>query len=165
MKNLVNLKYLDCSHNFLTSLEGIENLTNLEQLNCGYNQLISLKGIEKLNNLWFLNCDDNLLRSLEGIENLQYLKFLYCHNNFLTLSKEIENLTKLIKNHKLKWIYYNFMDSDDSEYNIKLKNLFDTLLKYKNMNVFNEINKINEYIVKIEQMIDTSNVSQKYVLK
>jgi uncharacterized Fe-S cluster-containing protein len=66
-------------------------------------------------------------------------------------------LVELIKNNnKLNYVCYNFIDSDGK---IELKNLFDDLLKYENKD------KINEYITKIEQMINTSNVFQQYVLK
>jgi len=50
---------LDCSHNQLTSLRGIENLRNLKELNCSFNQLTSLRGIENLINLKSLWCQNN----------------------------------------------------------------------------------------------------------
>jgi hypothetical protein len=49
-----------------------------------------------------------------------------------------------------------FMDNDD---NFELNFLFDSLIKSKN------INETNEYIVKIEQMINKLNGFQQYVLK
>ena len=55
----LNLTYLDCDNNQLTSLNGIESLKNLTLLFCLNNRLTSLKGIENLKNLTFLNCWGN----------------------------------------------------------------------------------------------------------
>ena len=46
-----NVVRLNCSHNDITSLEGIENLTNLRKLSCNNNRLRSLEGIENCTNL------------------------------------------------------------------------------------------------------------------
>jgi hemerythrin superfamily protein len=51
---------------------------------------------------------------------------------------------------------YNFINSNDF---IKLKKLFDNLIKCKNNN------KINKYIEEIEKMIIELNGFQNYVLK
>ena len=53
------MTYIDCSHNQLTSLKGIENLNNLTHLYCFNNQLTSLNGIEYLKNLNYLYCSNN----------------------------------------------------------------------------------------------------------
>jgi hypothetical protein len=67
-------------------------------------------------------------------------------------------LIKLIKNNKniINYTNYNFIDSDNY---IELKDLFDNLLEYENNN------KINEYIEKIEQMIIELRGFENYVLK
>ncbi len=60
-KEQKNLTILNCSHENITSLEGIENLTELEALDCSYNQLTTLIGIEKLTFLEYLSCFNNPL--------------------------------------------------------------------------------------------------------
>ena len=67
------IKEINCSHNRLTTLEGIENLVNLKRLRCYNNQLTSLEGIENLVNLELLRCYNNQL----SIEYKNYLK-KYC---------------------------------------------------------------------------------------
>ena len=64
------IKEINCSHNKLTSLEGIENLVNLRRLYLNGNQLTSLEGIENLVNLELLRCYNNQL----SIEYKNYLK-------------------------------------------------------------------------------------------
>jgi len=92
IENLVNLEKLFCWNNDLNSLEGIENLVNLKVLSCSNNLLNSLEGIENLVNMEYFNCSANHLTSLDGIENLVNLKFLYCHNNHFTI--EYKNYLK-----------------------------------------------------------------------
>jgi predicted DNA-binding ArsR family transcriptional regulator len=53
-------------------------------------------------------------------------------------------------------ITYNFIDSNDF---IELNDLFNNLVQYKNDD------KLDEYIKKIEQMIEESNGFKNYVLK
>jgi internalin A len=89
------LTFLNCYHNQLTSLEGIENCINLERLSCWNNQLTSLKGIENLTNLKRLYCSYNQLTSLKGIEKCTKLTYLWCNHNQLTSLKELKKLTKL----------------------------------------------------------------------
>ncbi len=95
LKNLTNLKTLDCSSNNLTSLAGIENLFNLTDLNCSSNNLTSLTGIDDLFNLTDLNCSSNNLTSLTGIDDLFNLTDLNCSFNLLTSLKGIEKLQYL----------------------------------------------------------------------
>jgi Leucine-rich repeat (LRR) protein len=95
LKKLTQLQHLDFSLNNLTSLKNIENLTQLKNLYCSYNELTSLKGIENLTQLQTLNCSGNKLTSLKGIENLTQLQTLNCSNNKLSSLKGIENLTQL----------------------------------------------------------------------
>jgi Leucine-rich repeat (LRR) protein len=67
------IKYLNCSNNNITSLEGIENLPKLEWLNCADNKLTSLKGIENLPKLEWLFCYDNPLPYFD-LEDINKLK-------------------------------------------------------------------------------------------
>ncbi len=99
----LNLKNLYCSHNQITSLEGIENLTYLKYLSCHNTQLTTLIEIEKLTLLEYLNCSNNQLTSLEGIENLTKLECLYCSNNKLSYKSNIlEDVLKEVKIEKRK---------------------------------------------------------------
>ena len=94
--NLTNLKILQCSHNNLTSLEGIQNLINLKKLYCFCNQLTSLDGIQNLINLTTLNFCVNNLTSLDSIQNLTNLTEIYfSHNKLISLPSAIQNLTNL----------------------------------------------------------------------
>jgi hypothetical protein len=76
-------------------------------------------------------------------------------------------LVKLIKNNnKLNCLLCDFTDFNNSDYNIELKKLFDSLVSALVHNkFFNTINYINDCITKIEQMINTLNGFQQYVLK
>jgi hypothetical protein len=89
------ITYLDCFHNNLNSLEGIEKLIHLEKLLCWKNNLTSLNGIENLIDMEYLDCSGNNLRNLNGIENLINLKKLWCYSNNLTNLNEIESLMNL----------------------------------------------------------------------
>jgi Leucine-rich repeat (LRR) protein len=82
--NLINLKYLNCSYNQLTSLEEIENLVNLKYLNCKNNQLTSLEGIEKIVNL--------IKNNIKILNNIEY-NFIDS-DDFIELNKLFGNLHK-----------------------------------------------------------------------
>lgn len=47
LKNLINLKKLDCSFDKITSLKGIEHLINLEEIDCCYNKIESIDEFKK----------------------------------------------------------------------------------------------------------------------
>ena len=65
---------LNCSHNNLTSLSGINNVS---YLNCSYNQLTSLPS----SNYYELDCSHNIIANLIGI---QYMFILNCSYNQIT---------------------------------------------------------------------------------
>ena len=75
------LTRLDCSDNKLPSLDVSQN-TELTSLNCGYNQLTSLD-VSQNTELTSLNCGYNQLTSLDVSKN-SVLKELVCRNNQLT---------------------------------------------------------------------------------
>ncbi len=131
--NLKNLKTLNCSHENITSLEGIENLTLLEELFCYNNQITNLIGIENLTFLKVLSCDNNQITSLIGIENLTYLKELYCGNNQLTSLKGIENLT-----------YLEYLHCSNNPLPYKHRNIQDVLKEIKIEKRKNIISKLYE---------------------
>ncbi len=76
-----NIIKINCSHENLVNLDGIENLVNLKYLYCPNNQLTELN-IENLVNLVYLDCSYNQLTEL-NLENLINLKMLECYDNKL----------------------------------------------------------------------------------
>ncbi len=108
----VNLTYLNCAINNLTSLDISKN-TALQRLWCSHNQLTSLdvsnnivlewlicyrnqiKSLDVINNtaLNSLHCGDNPLSSLDVSHNIS-LEILYCNNNQLT-SLDVSSNTAL----------------------------------------------------------------------
>ncbi|MCF0189737.1 MAG: hypothetical protein HUJ96_00605 [Marinilabiliaceae bacterium] len=76
---------IDCSHNNITDLTGIELFTGLESLICNNNLLteLNLKDNEALS---YLNCDFNQLIALDLYNNLE-LSTLSCQNNSRTISE------------------------------------------------------------------------------
>jgi len=95
IEGLVKLKILNCSNNELSSLNEIKKLTNLKILNCNRNKLKNLNGIKRLVKLKNLDCWHNELKNLNGIEELKKMEALNCRNNKLISLKGIEELTKL----------------------------------------------------------------------
>jgi len=83
----VNLKYLDCSDNQITSLDVSSN-TALQMLYCMNNQITSLD-VSSNTALKVLNCSYNQLTSLD-VSNNTNLKTFYCYNNSL-ISLNLKN--------------------------------------------------------------------------
>jgi uncharacterized repeat protein (TIGR01451 family) len=78
VRYFVNLTFLNCSFNQLTSLPNLPN--NLQQLNCGYNNINSLSALQS--SLQVLYCNNNGLTSLPALPN--NLITLDCYYNSLT---------------------------------------------------------------------------------
>jgi len=74
----LNLEYLDCSYNRLTSLSNLPD--TLKELYCYNNSLTTLPNLPKT--LEYLDCSYNRLTSLSNLPST--LKKLYCYNNQLT---------------------------------------------------------------------------------
>jgi Leucine-rich repeat (LRR) protein len=126
ISSFINLTYLDCHYNLLTSLDvsslkklivlrcdsnqlsnlNITGLTNLQELSCFSNRL-NILDFTSLNNLTYLNCNNNLITSLNvsGLSNLQELN---CNINNL----KILNFNGLINLKKL-YISQNLFTSFD----------------------------------------------------
>jgi Leucine-rich repeat (LRR) protein len=102
IENLINLKYLNCGYNFLTSLEGIENFVDLEKLYCGNNQLRSFEGIEILiklikNNKKLRNeLNYNFIDSDDFIELHYLFKNLIWCKNYDKINEYIEQIEQMI---------------------------------------------------------------------
>ncbi|MFN8274364.1 MAG: leucine-rich repeat domain-containing protein [Flavobacteriaceae bacterium] len=93
LTGLNNLKYLDCSENELTTINGIGLTAALEFLVCRENNIATID-VSEFPNLKTLNCPYNQLTTLDvhGLVNLQYF---YCYNNQLT-SLNMSGLDSLI---------------------------------------------------------------------
>jgi Leucine-rich repeat (LRR) protein len=86
LTNLPNLQELNCSHNQITVIEGLE-LPKLQHLNCSSNKITTIEGLE-LPNLQQLSCSKNQITEIERLK-LPNLQTLYCSRNQIT---EIEGL-------------------------------------------------------------------------
>lgn len=78
IKAFVNLDFLSCSHNQLTTMD-LSNNTALTKLDCYDNQLTNLN-VSNNTELVSLVCWINQLASLD-VSNNTALKWLYCDNN------------------------------------------------------------------------------------
>jgi Leucine-rich repeat (LRR) protein len=87
LTNLPNLQHLNCSHNKITTIEGLE-LPNLQRLDCFYNQITTIEGLD-LPNLQRLDCHHNQIMEIEGL-NLPKLQELYCNLNQITTIEGLE---------------------------------------------------------------------------
>jgi hypothetical protein len=83
IENLINLKYLNCKNNFLTSLEGIENLIKLIKNN---------KQIKNNMEYTFANSDDS-----DDYIELNYLFVNLIKDDDNKIDKNIKNIEKNIK--------------------------------------------------------------------
>ena len=79
--NNIGLKYLDCSNNYIFSLD-VSNLTALEILNCNNIKLSSLD-VSGLTALWNLKCDYNNISNI-NISGCGSLSSIYCYRNNLS---------------------------------------------------------------------------------
>jgi hypothetical protein len=107
---------LDVYRYNISSLDGIGAFVNLKYLNCQSNQLTTLD-VSKNVNLEELSCSDNQLTTLDMSKN-EHLVELFCYENQLMnidISKNIE-LKKLI-------CWYNQLTQLDVSKNIKLETL------------------------------------------
>lgn len=81
IENFTDLRSLDCSQNFITTLD-VTSLADLRELRCFNNTLTSLN-VLGLENLKILDCSTNELTVLD-VTGLEYLTSLICSNNALT---------------------------------------------------------------------------------
>lgn len=113
LKDFVNLKELDCSHNRLVNLD-LVGLTELISLNCSFNQLtnLNLTGLIKLKEL---SCNDNILTSLDysNLNADELVKLNVSDNN---LSKQ--DLTKFNQLVGLKLLWVGGTDEEKIKQNI-----------------------------------------------
>src|SRR5207247_7980625 len=83
LSNFINLEYLDCSNNELTSLS-VSDLAELKEINCSNNCLKSEKlNLSGLSNLETFSGKHNLFENLNPFTNLENLKHLELTDNDL----------------------------------------------------------------------------------
>ena len=114
----LNILTIDCSHNGITSLHGIEGLVNLRRLYCSNNQITSLQGIEGLVKLEALYYYSNDMTSLQGIESLLNLKVLLCSNNKLN---DLNAYMPVLYLPNLKDLYFDGQYQDIAGFKKRLK--------------------------------------------
>ena len=78
------LKYLDCSVNYISELN-LDDNTRLDTLRCGLNKLTSLT-VNRMPDLKYLDCSANHITSLDVTHNLN-LEYLSCSSDDLTTLK------------------------------------------------------------------------------
>ena len=91
IENFLNLSFLICDNNNLTSLD-VSNLLNLDVLFFQNNQIVSVD-VNGLTNLRQLGCGNNKLTSI-NVSNLANLKVLWCNGNELSVIN-VNNLNNL----------------------------------------------------------------------
>ena len=90
--NITSVEFLDLTDKSIASLEGINDFVNLKYLYCANNALTSLN-VSGLTNLWELVANNNSISSLDVSSSLD-LYYLDCERNQLS-SLDITGLTRL----------------------------------------------------------------------
>ena len=86
---------LNCSHQGLVDLTGIEHFINVEVLYCYANQLSSLPDLSNLRNLRELWCNNNELTQLPPLSTLLALERVMCYSNQITTLPILSSLPSL----------------------------------------------------------------------
>lgn len=113
LRNFPNTIELDCCGNELRFLRGIKTLTKLRVLNCSDNYLDSLEGIRDLN-LRVLDCSSNHLYDLKGIETSTDLEVLICSKNKLESMCDAQPCTRLRELDCSHNLLYHLRNGNDS---------------------------------------------------
>jgi len=111
-ENLINLRNLDLSINYISEITKLENLTNLVNLDLSQNDISEIKGFETLRNLEVLNLECNNIREIKNLENLASLRELNLFDN--KEIPEIKGLRKL-KNLEILRLFNNYMVNEIKE--------------------------------------------------
>jgi Leucine-rich repeat (LRR) protein len=93
IEEFVNLTFLNCSYNRITSLD-LSNNTSLQVLDCSGNHFLSSLNVSNCVKLKKLYCTDNKLTNLDVTNNTN-LRDLYCRSNLLT-TLDLSNCPELI---------------------------------------------------------------------
>ena len=108
IEEFINISWLQCSDNQLTSLDVSKN-TALTMLHCYGNNITHLD-LKENTMLQTLHCYDNQLQSL-NLTNCTLLKTLWAHNNNLTLFGVLDNPlleTLWVQNNNLEFLNLNY---------------------------------------------------------
>jgi Leucine-rich repeat (LRR) protein len=111
-ENLINLRNLDLSTNYISEMTKLEKLVNLVNLDLSQNEISEIKGLENLNNLEVLNLEWNNIREIKNLENLVSLRELNLSDN--KEIPEIKGLRKL-KNLEILRLFNNYMVNEIKE--------------------------------------------------
>jgi Leucine-rich repeat (LRR) protein len=66
-KKCINLRYLDCSHNNLTTLDGLENCNNLIDIDCYNNNILTLDNLKKCRKLKTVEHNDHFRNNVNKL--------------------------------------------------------------------------------------------------
>jgi internalin A len=102
LQDLVNLKSLDISHNFITQIQGWMFLSSLQIVNLSHNNLSCIQGLHQCYKITTLMLQFNQLESISGLETLKNLQYLNLSNNSITDKTSIRPLSL---NSKLEVLY------------------------------------------------------------
>ncbi|KAF9305388.1 hypothetical protein BGZ74_010436 [Mortierella antarctica] len=95
--HLVNLQYLDISHNGIENLTGLACLVHLRELNVAHNKIKSVSALQQMDGLIRLDVSHNCLTSLDfQWSRLQRLEFLNASHNKIEQLENLESLAGLI---------------------------------------------------------------------
>lgn len=95
--HLVNLQYLDISHNGIENLTGLACLVHLRELNVAHNKVKSVSALQQMDGLIRLDVSHNCLTSLDfQWSRLQRLEFLNASHNKIEQFENLESLAGLI---------------------------------------------------------------------
>lgn len=111
IKDLKNLRELNCARNPVRSLEPLATLTKLETLDCSNTQIDNLEYIQNLTNIKVLKVSGTKIKNLKYLEKLHKLKHLEFSSTAVRWLKPIMELNnmKTIKCYNTK-IIKMFMD-------------------------------------------------------
>lgn len=84
IQSFVNIEYLNCEVNQLTTLDLSQN-TNLIELNCYFNSITNLV-ISQSPNLFELNCGSNELTSLDVSQNVNLERLWFSYNQITSIN-------------------------------------------------------------------------------
>lgn len=95
--HLMNLQYLDISHNGIEDLTGLSSLVHLRELNVANNKVKGVSALQQMDGLIRLDISHNCLTSLDfRWSKLQRLEFLNASHNKIEQLENLESLAGLI---------------------------------------------------------------------
>ncbi len=83
LRQLQNLKILNCANTSITSLAPLENLLDLQKLDASGTLLDTLGDLHSARNLSTLKIDNTRVNSLIALEDLEYMQYMSCEHTGL----------------------------------------------------------------------------------